>query len=210
MTPILITIRLRLLNSGGLAGARREAPASGGDRLPPRRDPESAVALPGSMVADSLRAHCAHWSGLPGSLFGGAPWERETVPSPIQVLGVRLHGAQPSVESTIRVTIDQHRDVPRMRALSTVEQLSAGTECDVHLRWDNAGDSLDCFLDAVWAWRPHIERGDPTGSGGCAVIGVESRSYDLTSPDGLLTWLAVGDPASYPQPTSQRNPCAQR
>lgn len=205
MTPTLITIRLRLLSPGGVTGPERCPESAVGDEppnhLPLRRDPDGAVALPGSTVAGSLKAHCAGWPGLP-SLFGGAPGAQEKVPSPVQVLGARLRGPLPSVESATRVAIDRHRGAARVHALFTVEQLPAGTEFDVHLRWDNAGAALDGFLDAVRAWRPRLGRGVTTGAGACAVTGVASRSYDLNSIDGLLAWLAVEGPATYPQPTT--------
>jgi len=205
VTPTLITIRLRLLSPGGVTGPERRPQAAASDEppnhLPLRRDPDGVIALPGSTVAGSLKAHCAAWPGLP-SLFGGAPGALEKVPSPIQVLGVRLRGALPNVESATRVAIDRHRGAARVHALFTVEQLPAGTEFDVHLRWDNAGAVLDGFLDAVRAWRPRIGRGVTTGAGACAVTGVASRSYDLTSVDDLLAWLAVDAPATYPQPST--------
>ena len=205
MTPTLITVRLKLLSHGGVTGPERQRPQPDDDQpfnfLPLRRDPDDAVALPGSTVAGSLRAHCAAWPGLPDGLFGSPPGAEKMVPSPVQVLGVRLLGGVPHVTSATRVAIDRHRGAARVHALFTVEQLPAGTEFDVHLRWDDAGAALDGFLDAVRAWRPRIGRGVTTGSGACAVTGVESETYDLTSSAGLLEWLAVGDPASYPRPT---------
>jgi CRISPR/Cas system CSM-associated protein Csm3 (group 7 of RAMP superfamily) len=138
---------------------------------------------------------------LPDDLFGSPPEAEKKIPSPLQVLGVRLFGNVPDVESATRVAIDRHRGAARVHALFTVEQLPAGTEFDVHLRWDDVGAALDGFLDAVRAWRPRLGRGVTTGSGACAVTGLAWETYDLTSADGLLTWLAVGAPASYPQPT---------
>ena len=204
MITTLITIRLRLLRSGGVAGPERRRVESDDERssncLPLRRDPDNAVALPGSTVAGSLRAHCEGWPGLPDDLFGNPPGAEEKVPSLVQVLGVRLLGGVPDVESATRVAIDRHRGAARVHALFTIERLPAGTEFDVHLRWDDAGGALDDLLDAVRAWQPRIGRGVTTGSGACAVIAVGSKTYDLTSPDGLLSWLEVGSPASYPQP----------
>lgn len=207
MTPTLITIRLRLLRAGGVAGPerRREPATASGEawnHLPLRRDPDRAVALPGSTVAGSLRAHCTDRPGLPADLFGGSPGAEEKVTSRVQVLGVRLHGALPRLESATRVAIDRHRGAARVHALFTVEQLPAGTEFDVHLRWNDAGAALDTFLDAVRAWRPRLGRGVSTGSGACTVTGLAWQTYDLSSVDGLLAWLAVTGPATYPQPTA--------
>ncbi len=205
MIPTLITIRVRLLSPGGVTGPERrhldtgeEEPAN---HLPLRRDPDHVVTLPGTTVAGSLKAHCALWPGLPSDLFGGAPEDEKKVASPVQVLGVRLRGALPAVTSATRVAIDRHRGAARVHALFTVEQLPAGTEFDVHLRWDDAGAALQRFLDAVRGWRPWIGRGVTTGAGGCAVTGVGWRSYDLSRTDGLLEWLTVEGPATYPQPT---------
>jgi CRISPR/Cas system CSM-associated protein Csm3 (group 7 of RAMP superfamily) len=204
VTPTLITIRLKLISSGGVTGPESRRPVYDDDQssnyLPLRRDPDGAVALPGSTVAGSLRAHCEAWPDLPDGLFGGPPEAAKKVPSLLQVLGVRLLGSLPDTESTTRTAIDRHRGAARVHALFTVEQLPAGTEFDIHLRWDDAGAALDGFLDALRAWRPQIGRGATTGSGVCAVTGLAWETYDLTSADGLLRWLAVGDPASYPQP----------
>ncbi|MGH3692483.1 MAG: RAMP superfamily CRISPR-associated protein [Pseudonocardiaceae bacterium] len=204
MTPTLITIRLRLLSPGGVAGPeRRQAdPASEpSNHLPLRQDPDGAVALPGSTVAGSLRAHCENRPGLPDGLFGSEPCAEKKVASPVQVLGVRLPGDLPAAESTARVAIDRHRGAARVHALFTVEQLPAGTEFDVHLRWDSAGAALDSFLDAMRDWRPRIGRGVSVGSGACAVTGLGWHTYDLTDADGLLAWLAIEGPGTYPQPT---------
>ncbi|HEY6422288.1 MAG TPA: RAMP superfamily CRISPR-associated protein [Pseudonocardiaceae bacterium] len=199
MISTLITIRLKLLSAGGVTGPESVAADPDTSHLPLRRDPDGAVALPGSTVAGSLRAHCDHWPGLPEDLFGATPGAEQKLPSAIQVLGVRLRGDLPCVESATRVAIDRHRGAARVHALFTIERLPAGTEFDVHLRCDDA--VLDGFLDAVRAWRPRLGRGVTTGSGVCTVTGVASRTYDLTDPDDLVMWLAVGDPASYPQPT---------
>ncbi len=205
MIATLITIRLRLLSPGGVAGPERRQPDTGSaepaNHLPLRCDPDGVVALPGTTVAGSLKAHCVGWPGLPVGLFGSTPEDEEKVASPVQVLGVRLRGALPRLESTARVAIDRHRGAARVHALFTVEQLPAGTEFDVHLRWDDAGSVLENFLEAATAWRPRIGRGVTTGAGACAVTGVASRSYDLTSADDLLEWLAVEGPATYPQPS---------
>lgn len=205
MRSTLVTIRLRLRSPGGVAGPERRqvetTPHSEpSNHLPLRRDPDGAVALPGSTVAGSLRAHCVDWPGLPDGLFGGEPGAEEKVASPVQVLGVRLHGALPGVESAVRVAIDRHRGAARVHALFTVEQLPAGTEFDIHLRWDGAGAALDSFLDAVRVWRPRIGRDVTTGSGACAVAGLAWETYDLADADSLLAWLAVEGPGTYPQP----------
>ncbi|MGH3902437.1 MAG: RAMP superfamily CRISPR-associated protein [Pseudonocardiaceae bacterium] len=206
MILTLITIRLQLLSPGGVAGPERrqgETTPNGepSNHIPLRRDPDGAVALPGSTAAGSLRTHCVDWPGLPDGLFGGEPGAEEKVASPVQVLGVRCHGAVPAVESAVRVAIDRHRGAAQVHALFTVEQLPAGTEFDIHLRWDGAGTALDSFLDAVRAWRPRIGRGVTTGSGSCAVTGLAWDTYDLTKADRLLAWLAVEGPETYPQPT---------
>ncbi|MGH3905066.1 MAG: RAMP superfamily CRISPR-associated protein [Pseudonocardiaceae bacterium] len=213
MTPTFITIRLRLLSAGGVAGPerRREQTTPHGEssnHLPLRRDPDGAVALPGSTVAGSLRAHCASRPGLPEDLFGGAPGTEEKVASRVQVLGVRLRGSLPHGESATRVAIDRRRGAARVHALFTVEQLPVGTEFDVHLRWNDPGAALDTFLDAVRAWRPRLGRGVTTGSGACTVIGLAWETYDLTSVDGLLAWLAVDGPATYPQPAELSAPAS--
>lgn len=206
MTVTLITIRLRLLSPGGVTGPERRRLSQDDDQpsnyLPLRRDPDGTFAMPGSTVAGSLRAHCQAWPRLPTDLFGSAPGEDTKVPSRVQVLGVRLRGALPAITSATRVAIDRHRGAARVHALFTVEQLPAGTEFDVYLRWDKAGAALAEFLDAVRVWNPRIGRGVTTGAGACAVTGLNTETYDLTNPDGLLNWLALSDPGTYPQPAA--------
>lgn len=80
---------------------------------------------------------------MPDDLFGSTPGAEEKVVSRVQMLGVRLLGALPHVESAARLAIDRHRGAAKVHALFTVEQLPAGTKFDVHLRWNNAGGTLD-------------------------------------------------------------------
>ncbi|MGH3528591.1 MAG: RAMP superfamily CRISPR-associated protein, partial [Pseudonocardiaceae bacterium] len=198
MRTTLITVRLELTAPGGVAGPERSHPAPpstedgrNGTRndLPLRRDPDGDLHLPGTSVAGSLRAHCTG-NGFPAELFGLPDPQNRPRASAIQVLGVRLHATTTEPHWTTRVAIDRHRGAPRANALFSAEQLPAGTTFDVYLRWDDPSDELTQFSTLLRTWSPRLGRGITTGAGTCTVTALGQRDYDLSTADGLASWLA--------------------
>jgi hypothetical protein len=71
----------------------------------------------------------------------------------------------------------------------------------VALRWDDAEtNEMTALLDAVRSWAPVLGRGASIGAGQCVVTGVTHRTYDLSTVDGLVSWLRIGGPDDYPTP----------
>jgi CRISPR/Cas system CSM-associated protein Csm3 (group 7 of RAMP superfamily) len=163
--------------------------------LPLRRDPAGHEHIPGTTIAGSLRAHCRGTAELAG-MFGPEPGEPRAA-SPIQVLGTVLTPVVP-VEHT-RTAVDRHRGAPRGSTLRTIELLPAGTEFTVMLRWNDAPDAgLAALRAQLRVWAPTIGRGASIGAGRCVVTGIGEQTYDLSTEDGLVAWLAIRGPEDYP------------
>ncbi|MBF6189452.1 MULTISPECIES: RAMP superfamily CRISPR-associated protein [Nocardia] len=210
MKSTLITVRLRLDTSGGVTAPEEQridvtTNPTGESRTrntrPLRRDPAGRVHLPGSTVAGSLRAHCAHIGELAGA-FGPAPGAKVRTASPIQVLGTRTRpNGPPGVRG--RTAIDRTRAAARNHTLHSTETLAPGTEFDIHLRWDDAADiELTALLDALRHWKPILGAGASVGAGRARPTGLAHRTYDLHTTDGLTAWLAITGPDDYPAPTA--------
>ena len=169
-----------------------------------RRDTTGQPHLPGTSVAGSLRAYCESCAELApdesrGGLFGSPPGEQGRVPSPVQVLGTVWHSSD-EVQRRTRTAIDRGRGAADNNTLHTVEQLPAGTQFDVHLRWDDPDDRLPALLERLQHWRPLLGRGVSTGAGRCTVIGIGHDVHDLSTVEGLHSWLQLTSPADYPVP----------
>jgi len=204
----LITVRLTLRTPGGVTAPENRVTvvkdaASGEQRLrnllPLRRDPAGSLEIPGTSIAGSLRAHCASYPRL-ADLFGSEPGDADLVASTIAVLGCVLR-VQPEATQRTRTAIDRRRGAPANRTLHAVEQLPAGTEFDVMLRWNNADPAaLTDLTEALLAWMPRLGRGSSLGAGRCEVTGLGRAEHDLGTVDGLFEWLAIGGPDGYPTP----------
>ncbi|MCI2416187.1 RAMP superfamily CRISPR-associated protein [Saccharopolyspora sp. K220] len=191
MKVALFTLRLRMETAGGVAGT--EVVTAEGSTLKLRLAPDGTVHLPGTTVAGSLRAHCG--PGL-ADLFGA-----ESKASPIQVLGTVYHEAGEPVPHT-RTAIDRERGAARTNTYHVVEQLLAGTEFDIMLRWNNPESARrEAFLRKLKSWHPRLGRGVSHGSGKCKLVGWGVADYDLNTPDGLLDWIQHTGLDSYPKPT---------
>ncbi|MGW1677942.1 RAMP superfamily CRISPR-associated protein [Saccharopolyspora sp. NPDC002376] len=214
MKVLLLTARIRLETEGGVVGT--EVPTERGSDLQLRRDPAGGIHLPGTTVAGSLREHCGEELD---DLFGSQPEERKTqdsddfalTPSAIQVLGTRYRPAvdDPKTQETghhVRTAIDRSRGAAKNNALHRVEQLPRGTEFDIMFRWNNPDRRREEFLTKLKSWHPRLGRGVTTGAGQCRLIGWGAADYDLTTPEGLLTWVRRTGLDSYPDPTNQPVP----
>ncbi|WP_017975260.1 RAMP superfamily CRISPR-associated protein [Actinopolyspora halophila] len=205
MKSALFRIRLRMRSPGGVTAP--EASADPGQALRLRRDTSGRVHLPGSTVAGSLRAHCEHYEALaptetrPG-LFGQPPSgekPEQRRASPVGVLGTLLRSAEQPVTSAPRTSIDRQRGAASNKTLHRAEQLPAGTEFDIVLRWDRPDERFDEFLRALRTWRPGLGRGTSHGAGLSEVVGLGHRVYDLATSRDLLDWLRTATPEDYPE-----------
>nr|WP_228046740.1 RAMP superfamily CRISPR-associated protein [Saccharopolyspora sp. HNM0983] len=188
--------------AGGVAAA--ETGNGPNQTLPIRRDTTGRPHLPGTSVAGNLRAYCATDPALAadeqrGRLFGSNPGDQGRTASPIQVLGTIWRGAG-EVQRRTRTAINRERGAADTYTLHTIEQLPAGTQFDVHLRWDDPDDRLSTVLDRLRRWRPQLGRGVSSGAGQCRVAGFGYQVYDLGTTEGLHAWLQLASPADYPAP----------
>lgn len=206
MKVTLITARMRFDTAGGVTAT--ETHTDDGYFTPLRRAPNGKIHLPGTTVAGSLRAHCARHDHELDALFGNKPPARSSnsranaVPSAIQVLGTAL---RPSGEAFAhhRNAMDRERGAARTHHFYQVELLPAGTEFDVFLRWDDPDTTLrDRFLAAMTGWHPMLGGGVTRGAGRCSLIGWGEAEYDLSTEQGLLTWIRDSGIESYPEPNS--------
>ena len=205
MKSVLITLRIRLETPGGVTAP--EALDAPEQTLVIRRDTNEEPHLPGTTVAGSLRAYCGADRDLvteqQPNLFGGSTDDgKKRTASPIQVLGT-VHRPAGELNACQRTAIDRERGAASNMTFHGVEQLPAGTEFDVHLRWDMRGEPesderLQRFLSRLHRWRPSIGGGTSTGAGMCYVSGLGHRVYDLNTVDGLSSWLQIGSLVDYP------------
>ena len=210
MRTTLITVRLTLRTPGGVTAPEattftEQRSTQGETRvrnvLPLRTDPTGALNIPGTTIAGSLRHHCARQPSLNG-LFGSEPGADQLTASTIQVLGCVLR-SQPAPLQRTRTAIDRHRGAPANRTLHTIEQLPAGTQFDVVIRWNDPDpDQLDALTATLHDWAPRIGRGSSVGAGACTVTHLGRADYDLATIDGLMAWLALSDAPNraYPEP----------
>lgn len=207
MKTTLVTIALRLETAGGVMAPEAQwwddevtaTETRTRNVLPLRRDAFGHEHIPGTTIAGSLRAHCRDHPELSGA-FGPEPGAEERAASPVQVLGTWFPSA-PTTTTHTRTAIDRVRGAARTSTLRTTELLDAGTEFQVALRWNDAPDgAVDALLEAVRAWAPTLGRGVSVGAGKCVVTGVGHRTYELSTVEGLLTWLQISGPHDYPAP----------
>ncbi|WP_433678310.1 RAMP superfamily CRISPR-associated protein [Nocardia sp. CA-119907] len=207
MKTTLFTVRLRLLTPGGVTAPEEQRwddiTTAGQTRTrntrPLRRDPTGNPHLPGSTIAGSLRAHCCETPELAG-MFGPCPDAEDRYASPIQILGVTVRSAaEPGTRG--RTAIDRARAAARTHTLHAIEYLVAGTEFDIFLRWDDPTEQQHQALTTrLQHWTPTLGAGASIGAGRCQVVGLGEATYDLATNDGLAAWLALTNPAHYPQP----------
>ncbi|SNR87902.1 CRISPR/Cas system CSM-associated protein Csm3, group 7 of RAMP superfamily [Haloechinothrix alba] len=202
MKVTLFTVRVRMLSPGGVGGS--EASRDAGNTLGLRRDPWDRPHLPGTTVAGNLRDHCRRVApdlqdafGRGGDDLGRSDSVRRG--SDIQVLGTHHRHGTSSVRT--RTAIDPLRGAARSTSLHQVEQLPAGTEFDIVLRWDDVEPHRrEKFVEVLRAWQPRFGRGASYGAGRCAVVGLGVADYDLTTRDGLYRWLQQTESQPYPDP----------
>ncbi|MER7077267.1 CRISPR/Cas system CSM-associated protein Csm3, group 7 of RAMP superfamily [Saccharopolyspora kobensis] len=202
MKSALIRLRLRMETAGGVTAP--ESAETPEQTLLLRTDTAGKPHLPGATVAGSLRAHTAAQNALKPTeqlpdLFGSQLKSKQRAASPVQVLGTIYRG-DGGTDLRRRTAINRERGGADNLTLHTIETLPAGTEFDVVLRWDNPDQRYDAFIDALRVWRPQLGRGGSTGAGFCTVTGLGHQTYDLTTPDGLLAWLAIASTDDYPEP----------
>ncbi|GAA4415687.1 hypothetical protein GCM10023148_12220 [Actinokineospora soli] len=204
MRTTLISLRLRMTTPGGVTAPEHHTDGLDPDThvLPLRTDTAGNPHLPGTTIAGSLRAHCRDTPTL-ADAFGPTPGDQRAA-SPIQILGT-LHRT-PNIEpvTRLRTRIDRHRRAPATHTLHGVQQLPAGTEFDIVLRWDNPHPThLTALLHQLTTWTPALGRATSTGAGQCAVTALAHHDYDLTTPTGLLAWLTD---TPYPEPEPLTTP----
>ena len=194
---IFLHLVLELTEAGAVTRPVLEDPSSE-VRLPdvePETDHLGAITLPGTSIAGSLRAHVARRApGAEVALFGEVTADSAT-PSAVRVLGSRLTTAAAGTVDLRQTAIDRTRGAARTSHLRHSRLVAAGTRFQVFLRLDDvAGAQEAVLLDGLATWQPLIGRAVTSGHGAARVVSLHRGRCDLTTKEGLGTFLSAHGP----------------
>jgi len=160
---------------------------------------EECPLLAGSSIAGALRHHVAsHSPEFVRHLFGDADQE-ESVQSPL-IVDDALASSQFDLELRDGVAIDPTTRTAEPRKKFDLDLLAAGTSFSLSfelLLLEGAATKLQpalaLALSALEKGEIALGKGRRRGLGRCHVSGWTVHRYDMTTPDGLLSWLK-GEP----------------
>lgn len=190
MQIALVRLDITLTSDGGV----RAPEASTTELTPVATDGFDAAHTPGTSLAGGLRAHLGTAADtLMGPLAGTD--DGVTAASPLRVLGTTT-GAGPAFERG-QTAVDRTRGAATTNTLRRAQLLPAGTTIRLYLRLDDADQHWQAFADRLAGWRPYVGGGRSAGRGQAAVTRIGYRRLDLTTVDGLATWLDMDGPDGF-------------
>ncbi|MBK8756119.1 MAG: hypothetical protein IPM08_03145 [Actinomycetales bacterium] len=193
-----LRIRLVMMEAGGVA---RPAPQrSQAADLVIDTDHRGMPQLPATSFAGALRQRVREIRPDAVDEWFGFVQGSESRASGIWVLGSRLVDATgalrsgPATTSEVTTTaIDRHSGAAAVRTLRKTQILPAGTRFEIYVRCD-AGIPMADLVRCLNDWAPLVGHSTSTGRGRCEVEEVRTGTLDLSTSEGLLTWLTTSGP----------------